>query len=442
MKRKAFIFALTALITLMGAQSCLFEQEDIFDKSSSVRLTEAMDAAQKALIESEYGWVMEYYPSSTQKYGGYVLTMKFTQMEVEIRSQEKTPDYAVTSYYKMLHDNGPVLIFDTYNALIHTYSTPSASAYQAKEGEFEFVIMKVEEDRITLRGPRSGNIIYMYKLKESAESYLSKVAQMEKDFMLVGLKGTVGSTDVYFSINTDSNQISYTDADGVETSQAYVLTPDGFRTYSPFKIAESELQEFVMNADGKHIDCAGVQLEASFPVGYRAYNDFPGKYTLTWGKNSQYSATVTLEPDENKTGFMMIGLNPLYDVYLSYSKGKGVLQLSSQMLTLNGDYVMLSGKNVGLTSNDRDKGYINYSETVGMVTTWNGDEINPVYTFSDNKVWGTYSVNSFFLYTYTGTIQSTAARSGNLKDYKDYWPGGPGTNYILEYVKSLTKIAD
>lgn len=112
------------------------------------------------------------------------------------------------------------------------------------------------------------------------------------------------------------------------------------------------------------------------------------------------------------------------------------------MLTLNGDYVMLSGKNVGLTSNDRDKGYINYSETVGMVTTWNGDEINPVYTFSDNKVWGTYSVNSFFLYTYTGTIQSTAARSGNLKDYKDYWPGGPGTNYILEYVKSLTKIAD
>lgn len=440
MKRKSLVFALTALITLLGAQSCLFEQEDIFDKTSSARLSEAMETAQTALMNSEYGWVMEYYPESTQAYGGYVLTMKFSRMEVEIRSQEKTPETAETSYYKMINDNGPVLIFDTYNTLIHTYSTPSASAYQAKGGEFEFVVMKVEEDRITLRGPRTGNTIYMYKLTEPAEDYLSKVAEMEKAFMLVGLKGTVGSTEVKMDINTDDNQISYVNDKGEKVSQAYVITPEGFRTYAPFEFGETQMQNFVLNADGKHIDCSGIQLEAAFPEGYRPYADYIGKYTFTWGKNSEYTATVSLVPDEEGKGFNMVGLNQLYDIYLSYSKGKGTLLMSSQMLKLNGDYIMLGTKYIGLTSNDRDKGYINYGETVGMVTTWNGDETNPVYTFSDNGVWGTYKVNSFYLYTYNGTIQSTAARDKNLKDYKDLWPGG--ANYILEYVKSLTKIAD
>lgn len=440
MKRKAFIFALTALLTMVGAQSCLFEQEDIFDKTSSARLIEAMDDARNALVSSEYGWVMEYYPESTQKYGGYVLTMKFTQMEVEIRSQESTPQTAVTSYYKMNSENGPCIIFDTYNTFIHTYSNPSATDYQAKGGEFEFVVMKVEEGRITLRGTRTGNILYMYKLDEPAEDYLTKVAETEKTFMLVGLKGNVGPEAVTFTIDTDGNQISYTDGEGAMTTQAYVLTPNGFRTYAPFKFGDITLQNFVLNEDGKHVDASGVQFEAAFPKGYRPYSEYAGKYLFTWGKDSEYSATVTLEPDEDGSGFNMTGLNPNYDIYLSYSKGKGTLLMASQMLKLNGDYVMIGTKNVGLTSNDRSKGYIKYETNVGMVTIWNEDEANPVYTFSDNAVWGTYQVNSFFFYMFTGTIQSTAARGTNLKEYKDFWPGG--ANYVLEYVKSLTKIAD
>ena len=440
MKRKAFIFALTALLTIFGAQSCLFEQEDIFEDTATVRLNKAMEAAQKALIGSEYGWVMEYYPSSTQKYGGYVLTMKFTDMEVEIRSQEKTPQTSETTYYKMTNDNGPVLIFDTYNSLIHTYSTPDATSYQAKEGEFEFVIMKVEDDRITVRGPKTGNTMYLYKLDESAESYLAKIARMQKDFMLVGLKGEINGQSVRFDIDTDSNQISYTDEENVTTSQAYVLTPEGFRTYAPFLFGDAQLQNFVLSSDGKHVECGDVTLEASMPEGYRAFADYAGKYIFTWGKNSEYSCTVQLVPDEDETAYYMTGLNAQYDIKLTYSKGKGTLTMGSQMLTLNGDYIMIGTKNVGFTANDRAKGYINYSESAGMVTTWNNDEVNPVYTFSDNGVWGTYQVSSFYLYTFNGTIQSTAARGTNLKEYTDYWFNG--VNYILEYVRSLTKIAD
>jgi len=431
---------MAALLTLAGAQSCLFEQEDIFEKTSSARLTEAMETAQQALISSENGWVMEYYPESTQKYGGFVLTMKFTQMEVEVRSQAKGPKASVTSYYKMINDNGPTLIFDTYNALIHTYSNPSATAYQAMGGEFEFVVMKVEEDRITLRGPRTGNTIYMYKLTEPAEEYLAKVAQMEEDFMLVGLKGTVGSTDVKFVIDTDANQISYTDAAGEKISQAYVLTPVGFRTYAPFKFGDAALQDFKVNEDGKHVDCSGIQLAAAFPEGYRPYSEYEGKYTFTWGSKSENTATVTLVPDEDRKGYYMTGLNPYYDIHLSYSKGKGILLMYSQMLKLNGDYVMIGDKNLGLTCNDRAKGYLNYSETVGMITTWNLDETNPVYTFSDNGAWGSYQVTSFTFYTFSGTIQSTSARDKTTQDYKDYWPCA--TTYRLEYLKSLTKIAD
>ena len=50
------VAALVMLVGTLGLQSCLKEQTDVFDKSSSLREEEYMDKAQATLINAPYDW--------------------------------------------------------------------------------------------------------------------------------------------------------------------------------------------------------------------------------------------------------------------------------------------------------------------------------------------------------------------------------------------------
>ena len=63
------------LMTLVAMTSCQQEIEDLFDKSSSERIDDAMDNSVKILSSASNGWVMEYYGGS--QYGGYNVICKF-----------------------------------------------------------------------------------------------------------------------------------------------------------------------------------------------------------------------------------------------------------------------------------------------------------------------------------------------------------------------------
>lgn len=52
--------AVLAAATMM--QSCLKDQEDIFDESPSLRMQAMLDNAKKTLMDSPNGWVLDYYP--------------------------------------------------------------------------------------------------------------------------------------------------------------------------------------------------------------------------------------------------------------------------------------------------------------------------------------------------------------------------------------------
>ena len=62
------VAALVMLVGTLGLQSCLKEQADVFDKSSSLREEEYMDKAQATLINAPYGWAFDIYPKSDQSY--------------------------------------------------------------------------------------------------------------------------------------------------------------------------------------------------------------------------------------------------------------------------------------------------------------------------------------------------------------------------------------
>ena len=115
--RKRLISALMIAAAAFSAQSCLFEQNDIFEESASLRLAKTMEETDKVLKDSPNGWLFEIFPEGSQSYGGFALICKFNDDQtVDVYSElDDTPQTPVNSYYKMTNDNGPVLIFDTYN---------------------------------------------------------------------------------------------------------------------------------------------------------------------------------------------------------------------------------------------------------------------------------------------------------------------------------------
>lgn len=106
-----------------------------------------MEKAKSALVSSEQGWLMEFYPESNQKYGGYSFIMQFDNNQ-QVTVYSEIADGSAKSYYSVIAEDGPVLTFDTYNPIKHYFDTPNSSRYQAYEVEVEYVICEVSSPLI------------------------------------------------------------------------------------------------------------------------------------------------------------------------------------------------------------------------------------------------------------------------------------------------------
>ena len=77
-------------------QSCLKDQEDVFDKSYSARMEDFLQQAQDSLVNAPYGWAFDYYPEENRTYGGIAYTVKFTKNDASVRYEKKPDDGAIT----------------------------------------------------------------------------------------------------------------------------------------------------------------------------------------------------------------------------------------------------------------------------------------------------------------------------------------------------------
>lgn len=69
---KHFIeYLLTAALAVMTAQSCVSKIDPIFDESSANRVKALAERLNETLTGAPNGWLLEYYPSSGQYYGGF-----------------------------------------------------------------------------------------------------------------------------------------------------------------------------------------------------------------------------------------------------------------------------------------------------------------------------------------------------------------------------------
>lgn len=234
--KKIFLYLTLALPTLL-LQSCLKDQEDVFDKPYSQRMEEFLQAAQDTLVNAPNGWILDYYPELNQSYGGFTYTIQFGKGEAKVRFENNPDDGVVTSLYKMKSDDGPVLSFDTYNVFLHKYATPSQGNYQAQQGDFEFVIDSIGSDVVKVHGKRSLNTLYLHKLTESAVAYLQKVVDMGESFILSEADLTIGGKPYQFVItDLSARQIDiYEDGKYISTT-AFNFTDKGIRLYKGIEL--------------------------------------------------------------------------------------------------------------------------------------------------------------------------------------------------------------
>lgn len=232
MKHINYIILLSSVVALASCS----DDDETFSLTATQRLQQRLDDTDKLLTEAKYGWAMDYYPDANITYGGIAYTISFDGLNATVRS-EIEPGKEAKSLYRFKGDNGPVLSFDTYNPLMHFFATPSAEEYQAKDGDFEFLIDSLSTDVIKLHGKRNGNTVYLHRLTMPANEYIQKVDSIQNIFYIDKIE--VGTESGI--ISTDDRRLYWGNDD--EEGTPFVFTNSGIRFYNSVDIAGEKVDQ-------------------------------------------------------------------------------------------------------------------------------------------------------------------------------------------------------
>lgn len=295
MKKSIYLAAFAAL----ALTACSNDNDEVFDQSAAERLEQYKKDYAEVLTADGGLWSMEYFSNADEP--GYVFVVKFdsngsvqfSANHIWIGGEFKQE----TSLWKMIADNGPVLSFNSYNNLFHIFSDPAnitgpnAPTGEAgdidetgygHEGDYEFQVMEVSEDRQTIRllGKKRLYDIYLRRLDPSTDvqdyldrsskigdfvspyfGYLNMIAADGEEFVLTGLETGVASA--YPKLGDAVTQI--------RTGNG-IFTIDGFRFMSPLEVPRAEgaeeltVQSFEFQPDGTLLSPAGDRIVGPYAV--------------------------------------------------------------------------------------------------------------------------------------------------------------------------------
>ncbi|MBR3388104.1 MAG: DUF4302 domain-containing protein [Bacteroidales bacterium] len=421
--KRTVIAALLAVFAALSFSSCVRDEEPVFDESASVRLQNALKNAQTVLVGAENGWRMFYYPDPDQAYGGYLYTMKFTQEDVEVWSD--LFEGSVKSLYKMTTDSGPVLSFDTGNFNFHYFATPSGSQknlygesdrYQARKGDFEFLIISSSPDEVVLKGKRSGNKIVMRPLSgsETPESVAQAAASCGGSVFVSSFNGTIGSDDAYVSLKLGSRTAvleltgeQYAEDETASAKVPYLYTENGLLFYNPVTLGPYTINGFTWDVDTRKLtalsgDAANVDLVGSLPPGWHDYADFLGNWTIKYGTGGASSFSgITIKEDVYRESVIISGLSKVFDMKATYDLGSGQINLCSQAIGTQGSYTVFA------CAWDTAVGSLTWDTNAGMFGQLSDD--GNTITWSDNGGYSGLSINAFITWYLNGTSSAGQA---------------------------------
>ena len=398
MKNVYKIFA--ALVLAAAASSCVYEIEDVFPENASERVNGKALECQQLLTSSLRGWLVQYYPSANQEFGGCTYVMVFDpdgNVTVASELAEKASDTAV-SHYSITTSSSVVLTFDTYNEYIHFWSDPDMFSGNEYGGDFELAFVSGDENRLVFRGTKTGNRIVFTALTEDQDmetiiqgiiDYKSKY-NTEYDIVAgdnIPIASLSASSFLYGKLY---NVLTYL-PEGAEDWEAvefpFSFTADGISLYEPLEVAGETFQDFVFEDDGSLValdetgEKTSVKVTASQADTYVPYEDFEGNYIFGFmdvdGDGSITNYPVTLELNEDGYSYTMPFAG--FDISVGWTP-YGYMTFNTQYLGLYQDlFVMMCPlSSSGFFSVSSETGY-------NIVPDMSGD--GQVWMFEDNGAW-------------------------------------------------------
>lgn len=362
MKQRLFTYILLAF-TCLGLQSCLFQEEDVFEGSSAVRATAAVTEVQELLQNAPNGWKLEYYVGADYALGGTTILMRFDDKNVGMAAEYGPDGYkpgtVVESLYQVTAEQTTMITFDTYNSLLHTYSAP-LDINMNLEGDYEFIVMDASEDKIVLQGKRYGNIMEMFPVPKDIpwRIMLDDIRVIEQDANERAYRLEKNGELRKFFMRGNGTFATFSVSDAAMTAAgtlSYIYTEKGLRFCTAYDMNGESIQNFEWDKKKHRFVCvdagmSDVTLTGYIPENRIPYDTYLGEYEATVSRvnaDNQIETSklsVTISADVTGESYILKGLLPVdelgisLDIPLLYDKTTGELILDSQLLGTYNDY--------------------------------------------------------------------------------------------------------
>lgn len=286
------------LSQMISLTSCQNEEDNLFDSSAAERLMQAEKDYTARLASSEGGWAFEYYPTTETinpneeaeadylPMGlGYLMMAKFNHdnsVVVGMNNAFTNNNYKEdSSVWEVISDNGPVLTFNTFNNVLHTFSNPygfsnslgSGDDGTGVGGDYEFVIIDCKEDaqQITLKGKKRGTYNYLYRIPAGTNfaEYIADIQSFTKSIFPISAINyncmhVGGKTFNMVDMASGDPNIYPADGDVIadQSFHPYLIVKKADGKYyihfrDPFEVSEEEttVQEFAYDESSESFIC-------------------------------------------------------------------------------------------------------------------------------------------------------------------------------------------
>lgn len=270
---KHFVFSV-ALATIAFAGCSQFQEDNLFDESAALRIEHNTAKLQEILVNAPQGWVIQYYTGGgVSVFEGFNLFAKFEKggkvtmagNHRFLRDGNANKYTETTSLYELIHEDGLVLAFNTWNDILTPFVDPvgywSAPDDLVKDGvgmqgDQNLVVTSMSENEILFRGERYNAQIRMVKADRDWQTYISDTKATKafftnaddtlSSYYLLSDKDTmfcVGLKDGRYRISERIKNPLKVD------SVSCCFTPTGFRNERVDTLGNYLFQEFKLNED-------------------------------------------------------------------------------------------------------------------------------------------------------------------------------------------------
>lgn len=315
---------LFVLLATLAYTSCTNEVDDVFDKSSADRISEALAADKQMLVDAPNGWLMEYFCENT--YGGYNMFVKFNDDNtVTVASEVGETGARQTSHYKLEQSMGVLLSFDEYNDLFHFFSEPAnpfgiGTNGIGMRGDFEFRVIKAEADRFELQGKKHGARIVMTRLQNDVDwdNYIAEVLAVEANLSYSKYQVTIDGAEP-LTLTNNYRTFTYHDATADEDVMVpYIITPEGVKLTKAIEYEGKTIETLTYSGD-ENWAAAGDNTIAVLPILpslVEQLTDPDAYWSFVKGQMSSTAALYFLQAENGSAAegeeivFMSLGVNP------------------------------------------------------------------------------------------------------------------------------------